>query len=122
MNKHTKKITAFGSIASLVLDIVVLILFALIVTMLHGTFEKMFKEMEVQPTGISAFYLNLPQRMVFYPLLVLAGVLLIFKEKWITSNTVKLVINKLFFVMMILVMVGYIVAMLMPMYAAAGKL
>lgn len=122
MNDTKRKLTAIGSIVSLVLNIIVLGIFVCVVVFLQGTFQKMFNEMNVTPTGWTKYFLDIPKCMFFYPSVVLVALFLIIKEKQIKSDMIKLVINKLFLVFMVLVMIGYILSMLMPLYEAAGKL
>jgi hypothetical protein len=53
---------------------------------------------------------------------VIAAVVLIAKEKLIKSATINFVINKIVFIGLILLLVGYIVVVLMPLYSVGQTL
>jgi hypothetical protein len=122
MNPTTQKLLYWGSICTLVLNLIVLVLFALIVFSLTGRIEKELADLSVPITTFTKFFLAMPRSMMFLPCVVIAAVVLIAKEKLIKSATINFVINKIVFIGLILLLVGYIVVVLMPLYSVGQTL
>jgi hypothetical protein len=116
MQDKAQKKLRVSNIVSLTMSLIALLLFAGVVHVLHGKFERTLSELESPITGITRFYMTLPHAMWYVPALVLLFAGLLVKEKLIASPLIKLVINKIFLVMTVLFLVGYIVAMMMPLY------
>lgn len=112
--KHSKLVAA--NVMSLLLSLIVMVMFVVIVHLLHSKFERTFTDMEVKPSGLSQFYIHLPHANWYWPGWIGLLLLLVVKEWLIKSPMVRLVINKVFFIVAALFMVGYIVSMLMPLY------
>jgi len=122
MEESTHKILSIGNVLSVILNLLVLMFFAGVTVALHGKFERTFIDLEIELTGMTRLFAQMPHSILFYPVLILAAVFLIAKEWLIKSPVIKFIINKLFFVFVFLVLVGYLVSMMMPLYASAQTL
>lgn len=117
MTKSKYKTIIIANTATMIFNLVVLIVFGVIVRMLHGQFTRTFNDMDVAIPRLTAWVMWLPQSWFYTPVIVGLAIFLIVKEKFIKSDLAKLVINKLFLVGLILCVIGYIVAMMMPLYS-----
>ena len=122
MKESTHKILSIGNMVSVVLNLLVMVVFAGVTIALHSKFERAFTDLEIELTGMSRFFAYMPHSMLFYPVLILAAAFLIAKEWLIKSPVIKFIINKLFFVFVFLLLVGYLVGMMMPLYSSAATL
>ncbi|MAX23323.1 MAG: hypothetical protein CMJ19_02370 [Phycisphaeraceae bacterium] len=122
MSPTTQKLLYWGSICTLVLNLMVLALFAVIVFSLTGRIEKELADLSVPVTAFTRFFLAVPKSMLFVPSVVIAGVVMIAKEKLIKSVLTNFILNKVIFIGLILLLVAYIVAVLMPLYSTATTL
>lgn len=117
MKDSASKFLMVSNITAVAFNVFGVLAFVTMVHTLHSKFEKTLAEMQAPVHGMTRFFQAMPHSALYIPIVVVLLIGIFAKEKVIESLLSRFIINKVIFIVIVLLFIAYIVGMLMPLYS-----